>query len=217
VLFRIAGDSDAEIRGVRILQIGIEVTTAIHIRYLVEQIDGKTVPICFSFESTLASDGVAAQDQDIFNAHEVQINQRIFRLFLGKAAADNVGHRIEVVFVADGCTNPDGTWTLPYGALLKQTTLNFTINVFFSMVRDVHKRRVEFHQFLNGLIDLMDIFPLEGWEQFEAEQRCFRLGQMLSDFHGAFRECVQDSKRFEASQRLAVFSSSWRRAAQALN
>ena len=118
------------------------------------------------------------------DAEEIQIDQSIFGFLLGEAPADDVWHRIDLVFVLDGCTYAHCSWAFSGGHLFEQTIASVLEDEFLPVGSDIDKGRIEFHQAVDGFIELFNALSLHGWKYFKAEERfslCFP--DVVGHFH----------------------------------
>src|SRR3546814_7766356 len=90
MLFRIAGDSDAEIGRMGVQQLIVKVFSPVHADDLVYQFAPVGVPHGFGNEFTCGLVPVSPQGQHIFNAQEVQIDQCVFRILFGKSPTNQM-------------------------------------------------------------------------------------------------------------------------------
>ena len=82
-----------------ILYIFFEIDALVEAYHLFEQVDGIAVAVRFGFKGAFIFCGVAAQDQDIIDAEKMKVDECVFGLAFGKAAADQMRNGIDLIMV----------------------------------------------------------------------------------------------------------------------
>ena len=144
MLFRIGGHADAEIGRERIFQL-IDVFSPVHRGDLLDQLAGVMVAVFFRDIARLARGRVAAQGQDVLDAQEMQVDQRVLGFVAVEAAADQVRDRLHLEAVLDGAANADGArFFAPRPA--GDDAVLFFINRVRLVVGDIDELGIERHQ-----------------------------------------------------------------------
>ena len=144
MLLGVAGHADAETGRERILQL-IDVLAAVQLGDLLDQLAGVLVAVLFRDIARLARGRVAAQGQDVLDAQEMQVDQRVFRLVAVEAAADQVRHRLDPEAVLDGAADADGAGFLAPRPAGDDAVL-FLVDHVRLVVGDVDELGIEMHE-----------------------------------------------------------------------
>ncbi len=184
MFFRITGHADAEVRFFAVDDVGIQITSFIHTDDLAHHVERVFVAVFFGCEFVLELAGVAAKRQYIVDSQEIKVDQRIFRLFHGKAPANQVRHRVHAIAVHDGRANAHGAGAFADGCFFVVTRRAFVVNELLAVIRDVDERRFELHQGVEGIKNGLHAAAFERGQHFEGDQ-CFvfRFFKMFGNFH----------------------------------
>ena len=123
---------------------------------------GRMVVIKLRFLFDLEGLDVSAEEEEVVDAEEVEVDQRILRLVLGETLADDVGDGGDAVFILNGGGDGDGAGAFADIHLLEAAVGHAFINVFAVMGGDVDVFRVEFPEFVNHVIDFLYAISPEG-------------------------------------------------------
>lgn len=187
VLLRVAGHADAEIRPHAILDIVVQVSALIHIDDLFDQVDSEVVAALFRNELTLELPRIAANGQHIVDVQEVKVDQGIFRVFPGKASADQVRYGVDSIAVHNSGADAHRARPLADGHLLVVAAGALFVNELLPVVGHVDEGRLELHERVEGVKDGLHTAALEGGQHFEGyEGLALRFFKVFSDFHTPF-------------------------------
>jgi hypothetical protein len=70
----------------------------------------------------------------------------------------------------DTSTDAHCTRTFAGNMALEEAILVFFVDILFPMVGYIHKRRLKFHQRLNGMVEVLDIFAFEWRQDFKGKE-----------------------------------------------
>src|SRR6185312_2863157 len=102
---------------------------------------------------------VAAQNQYIIDTEELQVDQGILSFFTRKTATNQVRHGIHLVAVHDGSTNRHCSGAFAVRYLLEQAAIVLFIDIIFSMISYVNKRRLKLHQRVYCVVNTLYALP----------------------------------------------------------
>lgn len=187
VFFGITGHADAEIRPDAVLDIDIQVFPFVHVHDLFDQVDGVVVAVFFGDEFAFKLPRIAPDREHIIDVEEIEVDQRIFGILSGEAAADEVWHSVDTIAVHDGGADPHRTGPFPYGHFLVITAVPLFINELFPVIRHVNKRRFELHEGVEGIENGLHAASFEGRKHFKGYQGLpFGLFKIFGDFHSVW-------------------------------
>jgi len=165
MFFRVAGHTYAKIGLYPIHNIFFNIAALVQADHLFYQVFGIAVPVGVGGEEFLIGSGITAQGQYILHAKEVQVYQCILRFFPAKAPAYQVRYSLYFVLVHQGSANAHGTRPFADLYAFKTAIWPFFINLFGTVVGDVDKGRLEFHQGVQLLVYRFYAFSF-GWGQY---------------------------------------------------
>ena len=179
---------------------GIEVYPFVEVHDLVDQVDGVGVAIGSAL-NLLRCESRRRAGPGHCDPHEIEVNQGVFGFFDGEPATNDVGHGFDLVSVHEGGTDADCSGRFRTVRFWSSPGPDFAVDIFFSVVGDVNKGRVERRQCVHGPVDGIDVLPFEWGEQFNAEPAVFRLCKIsVMVIAQGFRSVEEDWAR--ASERL---------------
>lgn len=73
-----------------------------------------------------------------------------------------MGYCINFIFIDDGRTNGYRSWSFTVRYFFQKTRFMLFVDIILAMVSYVNKRRIKFHQWIYGIIDGLNAFPLTG-------------------------------------------------------
>ena len=95
-----------------------------------------------------------------------------------------MGYGIHLIFPLNRSTNPDCTGSFFYHFHLQQSISCIFVNMLFSVIGHIHKRRVEFHQFITHIKKLVDTLPFKRRKYLKSKLSSSRgLGYMFCYLH----------------------------------
>ena len=133
----------------------------VEVAHLLEQVQRIAVAIGMGFKKRFILSRIAAQDQHIVDAQEIQVDQGIFRFPFGETSADKMGHRIDLVVVHDSSANADRAGTLAYFHLFKRTIQFFLEHALAAVIGNVDKRGLELHQGVQVVVNSIDTLAFQ--------------------------------------------------------
>ena len=92
---------------------------------------------------------VAAQQQDIFDAQELQVDEFIFNVLRRGAAADDMWDDRYLEPLLDGCRDGNGAWSATNALPLELSVWQLIVDELAVMRRNVDAARVEGTQFVD--------------------------------------------------------------------
>ena len=207
VLLGIGGHAHAEIAVLGVGQL-VQVVAAVHVLDLAHDVDG--VLVARAAADLLPVGRVAAHRQDVVDAQERQLDQRVLGLLLGEAVAEQMRDRLHVVAVLQRGAEAEGAGPLARDVPLVGLPVELLEPGVGGVVGHVDEERLEGDQLIHELGHVVDAHAALGRRQLEAEEGVAARGQRLADFQvHPSRSEVQvasddNSGRREAHQRAAV-------------
>ena len=103
----VAGHAVAEARPRRLDGAAVDEVALVEAVHLLLEV-GRMVVIKLRFLFDLEGLDVSAEEEEVVDAEEVEVDQRILRLVLGETLADDVGDGGDAVFILNGGGDGDG-------------------------------------------------------------------------------------------------------------
>ena len=100
-------------------------------------------------EATVLFRLVAAQQQQVVDAKELQVEQFVLNVLNGGTATDDVRLHGNVVALLDGSSDGDGAGTTAHAAALELTALQLAVDIFRVVGRDVDESGLQRCQFVD--------------------------------------------------------------------
>ena len=138
----------------------VQKETTIEVVHLLLQLSGmgmtggRKLPFVFGF--------VATEQQQVGNAKELKIDEHIFCFFACEAAANDMRHHRNFVFVLNSGSNGHRSGAMSFGNAFEKAVSSFFKNKFASMCGDVDVFRIELPQSVDGAIHTVDAVAFEG-------------------------------------------------------
>ena len=191
MLFRVAGNADAEVGLLGVLQHRVEVDPPVEIDDLLDKITGVGVPTAGGDKALHPCGGIAAQGQDVLKAEEVELDQIILDLVCSRATADEVGDHRDIEGVLDQGGEGQGPRPLAHGLAFKKAIGAFDVDDLLLVVGHVDVRRAELAELPYRFQDRLDIPSLQGRNQFKGKEGPLRLGQDVTYTHGSVSHTLE--------------------------
>ena len=183
MLFGITGHANTEVSFYAIDDVFFNVLSFIEGYNLLHQLRSIMVPFGVRGKELFIGGRIATQGQYIIDAEEVKIDQDILGFFIAKAAADQMGHGIDLIPVNDGSANTHRTGALAYFHAFEGTIDPFLKDLFGPVIGHIHERRLELHERIEHGKNGIDAFPLGRRQYFQGNNRPVRLLYVVRDFH----------------------------------
>ncbi len=119
--------------------------------YLVYQFYGVGVAAWCGLIHRLLFRFVASQDEDVADAEELQVKERIFDILFCGARANDMWNHGNAPSLLNGGSDSDSSRSAANAAALYESSLQFPIDIFCPVGGDVDVARTELRQHLNGL------------------------------------------------------------------
>jgi hypothetical protein len=152
----IAGYPDAKIGSAAVLDILFEIDALVEADYLFEQVEGIAMAVGFRLEGAFVLRGVAPQDEDIVDAEEMEVDEGVFRLPFGEAAADEVRDGVDLIMVHDCGADAYGAGTFADFDLFEGAIGLFLEHRFAAVIGDIDECRPELHERVEMFIYRVD-------------------------------------------------------------
>ena len=185
----VAGHADRELRVVALLDLAVHELPAVHRGDLPHEVHGVGVSLGVGHEAALVLRLVAAQRQDVVQAEEVHVDERVLDVVLRQPAADQVGDHLDPVAVLDGGRYAHRAGAPPHDVPLDAAVGPLGLLDALAVEGDVDVGRIEGHQRIDGREDLLHAVAFERGQQLEGEPRAFRCDRFVDyvyDVHVPF-------------------------------
>ena len=186
----IAGHADREAGVVALLHLAVDEFAPVHRRDLPHQPLGVGVSLRMGHEYPFVLRPVASQGQHVVQVEEVHVDQGVLDVVFRLAAADQVGHHLHLVAVADGGRDAHRARAAPDDVPLRRAVRPPGLLDPLAVAGDVDVGRIELHQGLDGLEDALFAVALQRRQQFEGESGAARnpgAVDQIEYVHGAMR------------------------------
>ncbi|MDT4862791.1 hypothetical protein FQZ97_974640 [compost metagenome] len=117
------------------------------------------MPPFFGFKRGERFGVITAQSHYVFYPQVIQVNEQVFGVVFGKAAAQNMRHGVGIKFMHQGRTDTYRSRPFTGFDLNHRAVIAGLVQVFFAVIGNVYKFRLQFHKGGDVAEELIDLPP----------------------------------------------------------
>ena len=174
----------AEVCAVALLHCGVEILSVVQVVYHAHQFRAVREAVAFGYENLLSGQCIASQGYDIVDAKKVEVKQFAFHSAARGPATDDVWHYLQLGIAAhDGCHDGYRAWAFcQCHAGVVAVAIGHEFH-FVAVAGDIHKGRLELHQWVETLIETACVAALQWRHELEAGKGALAAVEDVYDFH----------------------------------
>ena len=147
----------------------VDKSPGVELVHLHLQVGGVGVSAFGGVEHSVFPRLVATEQEEVFDAEDLHVEQSVFDVLAGVARAEHVGHEGNAAFALQHSRHGHGAGTSADVEAFHQAALHLAVDVFCAVVGDVDVFRLKFAQAVDGLAQAVDAVAFERREHFVGE------------------------------------------------